>query len=159
MVKKTNAARLLDSLKILYELHEYEVDETDLSAENVAVKVCLPLEQVFKTLVVKGDKTGVLMACIPGNNELDFKALASISGNKKVEMVPLKEILPLTGYIRGGVSPLATKKNYPLFLDENALLYDIISVSAGIRGCQIFIKPTDLATVVGAKIVKISHYS
>ncbi|HMK51696.1 MAG TPA: aminoacyl-tRNA deacylase, partial [Thermodesulfobacteriota bacterium] len=115
-MRKTNAARFLDGLRMDYKLIEYEVDESDLSAESVAGKVNLPLEQVFKTLVARGDKTGVLMACIPGNAELDLKAIATISGNKKVEMVHVKEIQQLTGYIRGGVSPIGTKKPYPIFL-------------------------------------------
>src|SRR4030042_5674017 len=117
-MKKTNAARVLDDLKIDYKLCEYEIDESDLSAESVAKKVGLPLEQVFKTLVARGDKTGVLMACIPGNSELDLQAMATISGNKKVDMVPMKEIQQLTGYIRGGVSPIGIKKHYPLFFNE-----------------------------------------
>lgn len=143
-MKKTNAVRHLDTLKIKYQLLEYEVDENDLSAETVAGKIGLQLEKVFKTLVVRGDKTGVLMACIPSIGELDLKALASASGNKKVEMVPLKEVLPLTGYIRGGVSPIGAKKAYPVYLDKSALEYDSISISAGVRGCQIFINPLDL---------------
>src|SRR4030067_1616363 len=124
-MKKTNAARYLDSLKIDYKLVEYEVDESDLSAESVAKKVGLPPEQVFKTLVARGDKAGVLMACIPGNAELDLKAMATTSGNKKVDMVPMKEIQQLTGYIRGGVSPIGTKKTYPIFLDESAMTFSL----------------------------------
>lgn len=143
-MKKTNAVRHLDTLKIKYQLFEYEVDENDLSAETVAGKIGLQLEKVFKTLVVRGDKTGVIMACIPSIGELDLKAMASASGNKKVEMVPLKEILPLTGYIRGGVSPIGAKKAYPVYLDKSALEHDSISISAGVRGCQIFINPLDL---------------
>ncbi len=143
-MKKTNAVRHLDTLKIRYELLEYEVDEDDLSAETVAGKIGLQLEKVFKTLVVRGDKTGVLMACVPSVGELDLKALAAASGNKKVEMVPLKEVLPLTGYIRGGVSPIGAKKAYPVYLDRGALDHDSISISAGVRGCQIFINPKDL---------------
>lgn len=154
-MKKTNAARYLDRLKITYELREYEVDESDLSAENVAKKVGLPLEQVFKTLAVRGDKTGVMMACIPGGEELNLKALATVSKNKKVEMVSLKEIEPLTGYVRGGVSPIGGKKQYPVFLDESALNFEVISVSAGMRGCQIFIEPSNLAKAVNAVTVNI----
>src|SRR4030042_5865794 len=115
-MKKTNAARFLDGLKMDYKLCEYEIDESDLSAESVARKVSLPLEQVFKTLVARGDKTGVLMACIPGNFELDLKAMATVSGNKKVDMVPMKEIQQLTGYIGGGASPFGQKKHTPFFL-------------------------------------------
>ena len=144
-MKKTNAARYLDSLKVEYRLCEYEIDESDLSAESVARKVNLPLEQVFKTLVARGDKTGVLLACIPGGMELDLKAVAEVSGNKKVEMVALKEVQPLTGYVRGGVSPIGTKKRYPFYLDESAMKFPFISISAGTRGCQIFIEPGILA--------------
>lgn len=156
-MKKTNAARQLDRLGISYELKEYVVDETDLSAENVAGKVGLPLEQVFKTLAVRGDKNGVVMACIPGGAQLDLKALASASGNKRVDMVALNEIEPLTGYVRGGVSPIGGKKQYPVYLDQSATSYDIISVSAGIRGCQIFIGPQDLLDAVKAIPVNISR--
>jgi Cys-tRNA(Pro)/Cys-tRNA(Cys) deacylase len=119
--------------------------------------VDLPLEQVFKTLVARGDKTGVLMACIPGNVELDLKAMATISGNKKVEMVPLKEIRQLTGYIRGGVSPIGTKKHYPIFLDEGAMRFPSISVSAGARGSQIFISPDDLIKMLDITVCKIGQ--
>jgi len=157
-MKKTNAARYLDSLKIEYRLCEYEVDESDLSAESAARKLNLPLEQVFKTLVVRGDRTGVLLACIPGGLELDLKAVAEVSGNKKVEMVALKEVQPLTGYIRGGVSPIGTKKRYPFYLDESAMKFSFISISAGTRGCQIFIEPGILAKVLPSTLGKISHH-
>ena len=145
---KTNAARMLDRAGIHYQLREYEVDANDLSAPHVAAAVGMPPEQVFKTLVARGDRTGVLLACIPANTELDLKALAAASGNKKVELVAMKEVLPLTGYIRGGVSPVGTRKPYPLYLDETADLWDIISVSAGLRGCQMLIAPSDLARAV-----------
>lgn len=154
---KTNAARILDGLKIAYELREYKVDETDLSAQHVADKVGMPHAQVFKTLVAKGDKTGVIMACIPGNAELDLKALAAASANKKVEMVALKEVQPLTGYIRGGVSPLGPKKRYPVFLDESAARWPVIAVSAGIRGCQIMLAPDQLAAATGARLCLIAR--
>src|SRR5579872_6853479 len=147
---KTNAARILDSEGVRYELREYEVDESDLSAPHVAAAIGMPPDQVFKTLVGRGDRTGVLLACIPANTELDLKALAAASGNKKVELVSLKEVLPLTGYIRGGVSPVGTRKPYPLYLDETADLWDVISVSAGLRGCQMLLAPGDLARVVDA---------
>lgn len=156
-MKKTNAVRYLDKLKIAYELREYMVDETDLSAENVAGKVGLPLEQVFKTLAVRGDKTGVMMACIPGGAQLSLKALASASSNKKVEMVSLNEVEPLTGYVRGGVSPIGSKKQYPVFIDESALKFELISVSAGIRGCQIFIAPSGLINAVRATISELKQ--
>ncbi len=155
-MKKTNAARYLDSLKIDYKLVEYDVDESDLSAESVARKVNLPLEQVFKTLVARGDKTGVFMACIPGNTELDLKAMATVSGDKNVEMVHLGEIQPLTGYIRGGVSPIGTKKRYPLFLDESAKKFPFISISAGVRGSQIFVSPGELIRALDIKVCKIA---
>ncbi len=155
-MKKTNSARFLDSLHINYKLIEYEVDESDLSAESVAKKVNLPPGQVFKTLVARGDKTGVLMACIPGNSELDLKAMATVSGNKKVEMVHVKEIQQLTGYIRGGVSPIGTKKRYPTFLDESALKFPFISISAGARGSQIFVSPGDLIELLNIKPCKVA---
>jgi len=156
-MKKTNAARFLDSLRIDYKLLEYEIDESDLSAESVAKKVSLPIEQVFKTLVARGDKTGVLMACIPGNTELDLKAMATVSGDKKVEMVHVKEIQQLTGYIRGGVSPIGTKKHYPIFLDESAMRFPFISISAGARGSQIFISPRDLIEALDIKLCRIAR--
>jgi Cys-tRNA(Pro)/Cys-tRNA(Cys) deacylase len=156
-MKKTNAARYLDSLKIDYKLVEYDVDESDLSAESVARKVALPLAQVFKTLVARGDKTGVLMACIPGDTDLDLKAIAAASGNKKAEMVHVGEILQLTGYIRGGVSPIGTKKRYPIFLDERAMKFPFISISAGVRGSQILISPGDLSKVLNLTVCKIGQ--
>src|ERR1700729_2254156 len=131
---KTNATRILDSLGIGYELREYAVDPDDLSAETVAAKIGLPTEQVFKTLVVRGDRGGVYLAVVPGNNEVDGKALARLTGDRKVELVPLKEVQPLTGYIRGGVTALGCKKDYPVTIDETAQLFDVISVSAGQRG-------------------------
>ncbi len=155
--EKTNAARILDREGVSYELREYEVDEDDLSAPHVAQAIGLPPEQVFKTLVVRGDRTGVLLACIPANTELNLKALAAASGNKKVELVPVKEVLGLTGYIRGGVSPVGTRKPYPLFLDETAILWDVISVSAGVRGCQMLLPPDGLARVTGAQFCDIAQ--
>ena len=155
---KTNAARMLDSAGIHYELREYEVDENDLSAPHVAEMVGLPPEQVFKTLVARGDRTGVLMACIPANSELDLKGLAAASGNKKVELVAVKEVLGLTGYIRGGVSPVGTRKPYPLYLDETAELWDVISVSAGVRGCQMLLAPADLIRAVDAQRCPIANF-
>jgi len=147
---KTNAARILDAASIRYELREYEVDEDDLSAPRVAEKIGMPPEQVFKTLVARGDRGGVLMACIPANTELNLKALAAASGNKKVELVAVKDVLPLTGYIRGGVSPIGGKKPYPFYLDETAILFEVISVSAGVRGCQLVLAPDDLARITEA---------
>jgi Cys-tRNA(Pro)/Cys-tRNA(Cys) deacylase len=156
MAQKTNAARLLDQMKIPYELLPYDVDETDLSAGSVAHKIGFPIEQVYKTLVARGDKTGVMLACVPGNHELDLKALASASGNKKVEVVPLKEVQPLTGYIRGGVSPLGTKKKYPVFIEAEVQEKDKISLSAGIRGCQMILSPSDLLKATNATYSTIS---
>lgn len=158
-VKKTNAARLLDKFKIKYEIREYAVDESDLSAGNVARKAGLPLERVFKTLVARGDKTGVIMAVVPGGAELDLKVLASLSGNKRVELVHLNEVLPLTGYMRGGVSPLGAKKNYPVFLDRAALVQASISISAGMRGMQILLPPGDLIRTTGAVVGDIGRLS
>jgi Cys-tRNA(Pro)/Cys-tRNA(Cys) deacylase len=144
---KTNAARILDAACIAYHLREYEVDEDDLSAPHVAGKIGMPPEQVFKTLVARGDRHGVLMASIPASAELDLKAIAAASGNKSVELVAVKEVLPLTGYIRGGVSPIGARKAYPFFLDETAILFDVISVSAGVRGCQLVLAPDDLVRI------------
>jgi len=156
MSLKTNAARILDQSKIPYELKEYTVDESDLSAINVAQKVDLPIEQVYKTLVARGDKTGVLVACIQGNHELHLKGLASLSGNKKVEVVSLKEVQPLTGYIRGGVSPIGMKKHYPVFIDSDIENHEKIAVSAGLRGLQLFLSPIDLITATKARLGAIS---
>lgn len=156
-MKKTNVARILDGLKITYELREYKVDESDLGAENVAKKINVPLAQVFKTLVVSGDKTGVLLACIPGGAELDLKALAAVSGNKKVDMVPLKDVQKLTGYIRGGVSPLGTKKQYAIYIDNSVMACSYISISAGIRGCQILVSPDDLVRATKGEVCVISR--
>ncbi|MBQ1808576.1 MAG: Cys-tRNA(Pro) deacylase [Selenomonas sp.] len=154
---KTNAARILDTLGISYELKTYEVDENDLSAVHVAASVGMPIEMVYKTLVCRGDKNGVVMAVIPGGGELDLKALAAASGNKRVEMVHLKEVFALTGYIRGGCSPLGAKKDYPVFLDDSALAQEIIAVSAGKRGEQILLKPADLVTAAKATVTAISR--
>jgi Cys-tRNA(Pro)/Cys-tRNA(Cys) deacylase len=159
MPAKTNAARILDSAAVVYQLREYEVDEDDLSAPSVAAKIGMPPEQVFKTLVARGDRNCVLMACIPANTELDLKATASASGNKKVELVPVKEVLGLTGYIRGGVSPIGARKPYPFYLDETAILFDTISVSAGIRGCQMILAPDDLLRVTDGSYAAIAKPS
>lgn len=153
--KKTNAARILDRLKISYEIKEYEVDLDDLSAIHVAASAGMDVKMVFKTLVCRGDKNGVLMACIPGDGELDMKALAAASGNKRVEMVHLKEVLGLTGYIRGGCSPLGAKKNYPVYLNEYCHDFDRIAISAGIRGQQLILSPDDLIKAVNATVAKL----
>ncbi|HLO04103.1 MAG TPA: Cys-tRNA(Pro) deacylase [Symbiobacteriaceae bacterium] len=149
---KTIAARMLDQQKIAYSLHEYPWNEEELDAVTVAAKVGLPPEQVFKTLVVRGDKTGPLVACIPADAELDLKGLAALSGNKKVEMVPVKEIQGLTGYIRGGCSPLGMKKRFPTFLHETAPDLNPLSISAGVRGTQIFVSGSDLIRATEAKV-------
>lgn len=154
---KTNAVRLLDASKIAYELREYEVDPDDLSAETVAGKVHLPLEQVFKTLVMRGDRNGVCLAVVPGNTEVDEKAVARLTGDRRVEMVALKAVQALTGYIRGGVTALAGKRDYPVYLDETAELFDVISVSAGMRGLQILIAPADYARITKAAVGAISR--
>ena len=154
---KTNATRLLDQLGVLYELREYEVDPEDLTAETVARKIGLPPEQVFKTLVTRGDRNGVCLAVVPGNCELDPKALAHLSGDRRTEVVPLKDVQPLTGYIRGGVTALACKKEYPVFADETIELFDIVSVSAGARGTQILLAPGDYLRITGARIGSIAR--
>jgi Cys-tRNA(Pro)/Cys-tRNA(Cys) deacylase len=154
---KTNAMRLLDAMGISYATRDYPADPDDLSAETVAAKLALPVEQVFKTLVVKGDRGGVCMAVIPGSDELDLKALAKMAGHRKVEMAPLSEVQPLTGYIRGGVTVLGAKKEYDVYLDETAYLWDTISISAGVRGTQILISPDDYIKVTKATIGAISR--
>lgn len=153
---KTNAARLLDQMGIAYELRDYDVDPDDLTAENVAHKIGLPEEQVFKTLVARGDRNGVCMAVIPANTELDLKALASATGNKKIDLVSLKEVQPLTGYIRGGVTALGGKKDYPVIVDETIELFDVIAVSAGVRGTQMLLKPEDYLRATGGTTAAIA---
>ncbi len=154
---KTNAVRLLDQHKIVYELREYDVAPDDLTAETVARKVGLPAEQVFKTLVARGDRTGVCLAVIPGNCELDLKALAHLTGDRRIEMVPLKEVQPLTGYIRGGVTALACKKDYPVYADETLELFDIVSISSGARGTQVLLAPEDYIRITRARLGPISR--
>ena len=151
--KKTNAARKLDELKIEYKLIEYAVDEEHLDAIHVAQEVGMPASQVFKTLCVRGDKNGVMFAVIPGDGELDLKALAKASGNKRAELVALKEVLPLTGYIRGGCSPLGAKKNYPVYMDASSNNWPEIAISAGQRGMQIVAAPADLQRATNATVV------
>lgn len=147
---KTNAVRALDTLGVRYELREYEVNPGALDAETVARQIGLPAEQVFKTLVVRGDRHGVCLAVLPANAELDPRALARLTGDRKAELVPLKQVQPLTGYIRGGVTALAPKREYPVFVDETAELFDVIAVSAGVRGTQVLLAPADyLAAIHG----------
>jgi Cys-tRNA(Pro)/Cys-tRNA(Cys) deacylase len=147
---KTNAARLLDRLGIPYELREYDMDEEHLDAITVATKVGIDPASVFKTLVVRGDRHGVCFAVVPATCELDLKALARATGDRKVDTVPLKEVQPLTGYIRGGVTAMAAKKDYPVFLDESARAHARLSVSAGVRGTQIVLAPADYARATHA---------
>jgi Cys-tRNA(Pro)/Cys-tRNA(Cys) deacylase len=156
-MSKTNACRILDSLGIHYELREYDFDPDDLSAEGVAAKVGFPPEQVFKTLAVRGDRHGVSVAVIPGSYELDFKALALLTGDRKVEMLPLKEVQSVTGYIRGGVTALGMKKDYPVFADETIELWDTFCVSAGQRGLQIVLAPADYLRATAATVGEISR--
>lgn len=157
VIKKTNACRALDALSIAYELRSYEVDESDLSAEAVAKKIGLPSEQVWKTLCVRADDSSVLLAVVPGGYELDLKKLALAADKRAVSPVPLKELTALTGYIRGGVTVLACKKPYPAFIDENALLFERISVSAGQRGLQIVIAPADYIRATGATVADLTR--
>ena len=152
-IDKTNAARLLDAASVKYELIPYEVDETDLGAQHIADQLDEDIDQVFKTLVLKGDKTGHLVCVIPGAEEVDLKKAAKVSGNKKVDLIPMKELLPTTGYIRGGCSPVGMKKPFPTYIDETCILYDYIYVSAGVRGLQFKIDPQALVAFVGAVIV------
>jgi Cys-tRNA(Pro)/Cys-tRNA(Cys) deacylase len=149
---KTNAARLLDTLGIAYDLLPYEVDPDNLEAEYVAEKVGLPPEQVFKTLVCRGDRHGVCMAVVPGDQKLDLKALAKVTGDRHVDTVPLKEVQPLTGYIRGGVTALGAKKAYPVVVDETVHLFDRIAISAGVRGLQLFLSPDDYLRAISGTI-------
>jgi len=154
---KTNAVRMLDALDVQYELREYEVDPEDLAAETVAAKLGMPAEQVFKTLLARGDRNGPCFAVIPGNYELDLKAVAKLSGDRKIELVPLKEVQPLTGYIRGGVTALGAKKEFPVFVDETMELWDVISVSAGVRGVQVLLAPADYLRVTEAIVGEIAR--
>jgi Cys-tRNA(Pro)/Cys-tRNA(Cys) deacylase len=157
MPHKTNAVRLLEQLAIPYQLREYEVDPDDLAAETVAAKIGLPPEQVFKTLVARGDRNGICMAVIPGNAELDLKALAAASGNRKIQLVPVKDLQSLTGYIRGGVTALAGKKDYPVYADETIEFFDTVSISAGIRGLQILLSPAGYLKATGGTLAPLSH--
>ena len=155
MIQKTNAARLLDTAGITYSLVEYTVDEEHLEPSHVAAQLGEDIDRVFKTLVLRGDKSGPFVCVIPGSLEVDLKVAARISGNKNCEMLHVKELLPLTGYIRGGCSPIGMKKQFPTFIHESALLYDTIYVSAGVRGLQLCISPLDLIRFTGADIYPI----
>jgi Cys-tRNA(Pro)/Cys-tRNA(Cys) deacylase len=154
---KTNAVRILDSLGIAYQLLTYEVDPDDLAAESTAAKLGLQPEAVFKTLVTRGDRTGVCLAVIPGSSQLDLKALAKLSSNRKVDPVTLKEVQPLTGYIRGGVTAIACKRDYPVYVDETIELFDQVAVSAGMRGLMIYLAPADYLKAVKGTIGAIAQ--
>lgn len=155
-LEKTNAARLLDKAGISYRLIPYEFDENDLAAQHVAESLGQPIEQVFKTLVLHGDKTGHIVCVVPGNAEVDLKALAKASSNKKVEMIAMKDLLAVTGYIRGGCSPIGMKKRFPTWFHSSALNFDTIFVSAGVRGLQLEISPSDLISFVGASVADVA---
>jgi len=155
-MEKTNAMRLLDAANIAYEIREYDYDESDLSGVHAAEACGVPAEQVFKTLVARGDKTGIGVFCIPVADELDLKRAAAVSGNKKLEMVHVKELLGLTGYIRGGCSPVGMKKKYPTYIDETAILFDYIAVSAGRRGVQMLVEPETLCRYVEADFTELT---
>ena len=156
-IAKTNAARMLDKAKINYQLIPYEVDENDLSAVHVAKVLNQNIEQVFKTLVLLGDKTGHLVCVVPGNDEIDLKKAAKVSGNKRCEMIAVKELFPLTGYVRGGCSPLGMKKSFPTYIHTTLMNFDKIFVSAGQRGLQIEISPKDLIKAADAELADIIH--
>ena len=149
---KTNVMRLLDAAGVAYRTAEYEYDESDLSGRHAAEQLDMPAEQVFKTLVARGDRSGPVVFCIPVLDELDLRRAASVSGNKKVELIHLRELLPLTGYLRGGCSPIGMKKKFPTYIDETSILFDEIAVSAGMRGEQIIIAPDELSKFVDAKV-------
>ena len=155
-IEKTNAARLLDKAGISYKLIPYEFDENDLAAQHVADSLGQDIARVFKTLVLHGDRTGHVVCVVPGNAEVDLKALAKASGNKKVEMILMKDLLAVTGYIRGGCSPVGMKKRFPTYFHTTALDFDTIYVSAGIRGLQIEIAPADLIGFVGATVASVA---
>lgn len=156
-MKKTNAARLLDSQKIPYELIPYEVEENDLGAQHVADQLHEDIQQVFKTLVLQGDRTGHFVCVIPGAEEVDLKKAAKVSGNKKCDLIPMKELLPLTGYIRGGCSPIGMKKAFPTYIHSTATEFDHIYVSAGVRGLQFKISPQDLILVTRATLCPLTN--
>lgn len=151
-INKTNVARLLDKAKIVYQLVPYEVDENDLSATHVAEQLGENVEQVFKTLILHGDKSGYFVCVIPGADEVDLKKAAKVSGNKKCEMIPVKELLPLTGYIRGGCSPIGMKKHFPTYIHLGAENFENIYVSAGQRGLQVLLAPADLIRETNASL-------
>ena len=154
-IEKTNAARLLDRAKIAYELVPYEVDESNLAATHVAQSLGEPIERVYKTLVLRGDRTGHFVCVVQGDREVDLKAAAKVSGNKYAEMIPMKDLLPTTGYIRGGCSPIGMKRRFVTFVDSTATTFDYIYISAGVRGLQLKINPAQLITFVGAQVADV----
>lgn len=156
-IEKTNAARLLDRAKIPYTLIPYEVDEEDLSCTHVAAQLGEAIECVFKTLVLKGDRSGYFVCVVPGDHEVDLKAAARVSGNKKADLIPMKELLPVTGYIRGGCSPIGMKKQFPTYIHSSAASLPAIYISAGVRGLQLKIAPAELIAFVGATMAEISR--
>jgi len=156
-IEKTNAARLLDRAGIVYELIPYEVDENDLAAAHVAESLGEPIERVYKTLVLRGDRSGHFVCVVQGDKEVDLKAAAKVSGNKSADLIPVKELLPTTGYIRGGCSPIGMKRRFPTFIDSSCAAFDYIYISAGVRGLQIRIAPDDLVRFVGAEIAQVEH--
>ena len=158
-LEKTNAARLLDKAGVAYRLIPYEFDENDLAAQHVADSLGQDIARVFKTLVLHGDRTGYIVCVVPGDSEVDLKALAKVSGNKKVEMIPMKDLLGVTGYIRGGCSPVGMKKRFPTYFHSTALDFDIIYVSAGVRGLQLEIAPSDLISFVGATVADVASFA
>lgn len=157
-IEKTNAARLLDKAGISYNLIPYEFDENDLAAQHVADNLGQPIERVFKTLVLHGDKSGHIVCVVPGNGEVDLKALAKVSGNKKVEMIAMKDLLTVTGYIRGGCSPIGMKKKFPTYFHSTAVDFETIYVSAGVRGLQVEIAPSDLIDFVGGAVADVAAF-
>jgi Cys-tRNA(Pro)/Cys-tRNA(Cys) deacylase len=156
--EKTNAARLLDRAGISYDLTPYEFDENDLAAQHVADSLGQPIERVFKTLVLHGDRSGHIVCVVPGNGEVDLKALAKVSGNKKVEMIAMKDLLAVTGYIRGGCSPIGMKKKFPTYFHSTAMDFETIYVSAGVRGLQLEIAPEDLIGFVGGVVADVACF-
>lgn len=156
-IEKTNAARLLDRAGIAYGLIPYEVDENDLAATHVAESLGEPIERVYKTLVLRGDRNGHFVCVVQGDKEVDLKAAAKVSGNKSADLIPMKELLPTTGYIRGGCSPIGMKRRFPTFIDSSCAAFDYIYISAGVRGLQIRIAPDDLVRFVGAEVAQVEH--
>lgn len=156
-IEKTNAARLLDRAGIAYELIPYEVDENDLAATHVAESLGEPIERVYKTLVLRGDRNGHFVCVVQGDREVDLKAAAKASGNKSADLIPMKELLPTTGYIRGGCSPIGMKRRFPTFIDSSCEAFDYIYISAGVRGLQLRIAPSDLVRFVGAELAQVEH--